>query len=43
MNQDDVEKRLNPNAGLTAKADDSKAKTIQTHNNRKTPLAVQRN
>ena len=23
MNQDDVEKRLNPNAGLTAKADDS--------------------
>lgn len=24
MNQDDVEKRLNPNAGLTAKADDSK-------------------
>ena len=40
MNQDDVEKRLNPNADLTAAADD---KTIQTHSNRKTPLAVQKN
>ena len=35
MNQDDVEKRLNPNAGLTAKADDSQGQDD--------PLTVQRN